>query len=170
MITRGDIVLRALTQDGYDNGAGYDGPNKYSEQLGRPSAEAWCADFVTWVYEKEGLGLPAMQAGCHTGFAYVPAGWAYAQAHDATGYSWESQPGDLVIFGFGSQVPQHVEMATSWTTGRLYTIGGNSNGSNMPGNPYHGDGGVHRHMWVAPLNEGNDQIIGIIKTGKLVTF
>jgi hypothetical protein len=70
-----------------------------------------------------------MQAGCHTGFAYCPDALDYGRAHGAVRNSWESQPGDIVLFDFdGHGVAGHTELVTSYQDGMLFTIGGNSGG------------------------------------------
>jgi hypothetical protein len=50
----------------------------------------------------------------------------------------------------------------------LYTIGGNSGPSNV--DHFDGTGGVHRHRWNAPAGHGNDQVLVVIDTAKVVGF
>jgi hypothetical protein len=50
MPTRADIVKRATRYQGYLSGKGFNQKNKFSDFLGHP-AEAWCADFVTAIYD-----------------------------------------------------------------------------------------------------------------------
>ena len=97
MTTRDQIVSTALGFNGTGNGQGYDGPNPFSADLSRP-AEAWCGDFVTDIYKRAQIPLPAMQPGCRTGFAYCPDAVGYGQAHGATRGSWEAEPGDITLF------------------------------------------------------------------------
>jgi hypothetical protein len=169
MTTRSDVIAKALSYNGLEDGTGYPGPaNVFEAALQRP-IEYWCGDFVTAIYKMCGLPLPSMQAGESTGFSYVPDAEYVAQAkHDWT-TSWEAQPGDLAIFCFdGSGVAAHVEMVTSYEDDSLETIGGDSGGSNIDG--FSGQGGVHRHAWTAPAGVGNPEILGIVQVAGLVTF
>ncbi|HEV2451712.1 MAG TPA: peptidoglycan-binding domain-containing protein [Streptosporangiaceae bacterium] len=168
MTTRDEIVHTALSFNGTRDGQGYDGPNPFSPDLGRP-AEAWCGDFVTDMYKRAQIPLPSMQQYCRTGFAYCPAAVSYAQAHGATRSSWQAQPGDIVLFDWtGQGVAEHTELATGYQGGALFTIGGNSGPSNVDN--FRGEGGVHRHSWNAPSGQGNNQILVVIDTSKIVQF
>ena len=85
------------------------------------------------------------------------------------GDSWQAEPGDIVLFDFnGDGVADHTEIVTGYHGGELFTIGGNSGPSNVDG--YHGQGGVHRHRWPAPAGQGNNQILAVIDTAKVVRF
>jgi peptidoglycan hydrolase-like protein with peptidoglycan-binding domain len=168
MTERGDIVRLALSYNGYLNGAGYDGPNQFSAALGHPP-EAWCGDFVSNVFRVAGLPLPSMQDGIATGFSYCPSALAYAHEHNAVITSWESQPGDIFLFDWnGNGEPDHTELGTGYVNPGAYTIGGNSGPSNVDG--YTGTGGVHRHVWNAPVGQGNNLILAVIDASKLVKF
>lgn len=174
MPARLDVVKLALTFDGVKDGAGYDGENPFSTDLGRP-AEAWCGDYYTDMFKRAGVPLPSMQPGCKTGFAYVPDAWALAQKKGATRPSWEAQPGDAVIFGGPGWNPKvrpgfpcHVELFEKRDGNDAHTIGGNSGASNE--NQFRGRGGVHQHIWRAPAGVGNDLIIGVIDISKFVVF
>jgi hypothetical protein len=106
-----------------------------------------------------------MQAGAHTGFAYVPSGWAYGVQHGATRSSYEAKPGDIVCFdwtkaGTCSTGNSHTGLVDHWANGTLFTIEGNSGPS----------GGVNAKQWQAPQGQGNVLIAGVINTGKLVKF
>jgi hypothetical protein len=168
MTTRSDVVNIALGYNGTCDGQSYDGPNPFSADLGRP-AEAWCGDFVTDAYKRAQIPLPSMQPGCRTGFAYCPDAVDYGQAHGATRYSWEAEPGDIVLFDWnGDGVADHTEIATGYQGGALFTIGGNSAPSNI--DSFRGDGGVHRHSWEAPAGQGNNLVLVVIDTSKVVQF
>jgi Putative peptidoglycan binding domain len=168
MTTRDQIVSTALGFNGKDNGNGYDGPNPFSADLSRP-AEAWCGDFVTDMYKRAQIPLPAMQNGLRTGFAYCPAAVGYGHNHGATRYSWQAEPGDIVLFDWnGDGTADHTELATAYQGGALFTIGGNSGPSNVDG--FKGQGGVHRHRWNAPAGQGNAQVLVVINTAKVVSF
>ena len=163
MTTRAAVVVKALSFDGAYNGWGYDCPNEFSADLGRPT-EAWCGDFVTDIYKRAGLPLPPMQPWCRTGFAAVPAGVAAAQAKGAFLRSWQALPADVVVFGN----EQHVEIVTAYREPYLYSIGGNSGPSNV--DEYVGQGGVHRHVTDVPVGMGNEDIAGVIAMGSFVAF
>jgi len=166
--TRDDIVRTALGYNGACNGQGYDGPNPFSADLSRP-AEAWCGDFVTDVYKQAQIPLPSMQPGCRTGFAYCPDAVDFGRAHGATRSSWEAEPGDIVLFDWnGDGVADHTEITTGYQGGALFTIGGNSGPSNV--DSFRDDGGVHRHRWEAPAGQGNNEVLVVIDTSKVVLF
>ena len=168
MTTRSDIVSTALGFNGTRNGQGYNGPNPFSANLRRP-AEAWCGDYVTDIYKRAQLPLPSMQPGCRTGFAYCPDAVDYGRRHGATRWSWQAGPGDIALFDWGGDgVADHTEIVTGYQGGVLFTIGGNSGPSNVDG--FTGDGGVHRHRWNAPSGQGNNQVLVVIDTSKVVSF
>jgi hypothetical protein len=168
MTTRDQIVRTALSFNGRCNGQGYNGPNPFSADLCRPE-EAWCADFVTDIYKRAQIPLPPMQDGFRTGFAYCPAAVLYGRAHHATRSSWQAEPGDIVLFDWkGDGIADHTEIVTGYQGGVLFTMGGNSGPSNVDG--FGGQGGVHRHRWNAPAKHGNDQILVVLDTSKVVRF
>lgn len=168
MTTRSDIVHTALSFNGTCNGQGYNGPNPFSANLRRP-AEAWCGDFVTDMYKRAQIPLPPMQPGCRTGFAYCPDAVDYGRKHSATRNSWQSEPGDIVLFDWdGHGLADHTEIVTGYQGGVLFTVGGNSGPSNVDG--FGGQGGVHRHRWNAPSGHGNDQILVVLDASKVVSL
>jgi hypothetical protein len=168
MTTRDQIVRTAMSFNGRLNGQGYNGANPFSHDLNRP-VEAWCGDFVTDIYKRAQIPLPSMQPGCRTGFAYCPDAVDYGRRHHVTRNSWQAEPGDIVLFEFnGDGISDHTEIVTGYNGGVVFTIGGNSGSSNVDG--YHGQGGVHRHRWHAPAEQGNNQILTVINTAKVVRF
>lgn len=168
MTTRAAVASEALRFNGYEDGAGYDSPNQFSADLGRPT-ESWCGDYVTDVYKRIGLRLPSMQGGCSTGFAYVPSAVSAARARGAFVRSWQARVADLVCFDWnGDGLADHTELVTSYSGGVLYTIGGNSGPSDV--DHFVGQGGVHRHAWNAPTNVGNRLILGVVAIEHFVTF
>ena len=133
MTTRDQIVSTALGFNGTCDGQGYNGPNPFSADLSRP-AEAWCGDYVTDIYKRAQIPLPSMQPGDRTGFAYCPDAVDYSRTHDATRWSWQAEPGDIVLFDWnGDGVADHTEIVTGYQDGVLFTIGGNSGPSNVDG-------------------------------------
>lgn len=174
MTTRAQLANLALADNGLYDGCDYPGPgNKFDQWLERPN-EYWCADTVTYWFAQAGLTLPLMQAhlpGKQTGYAYCPSAVNYGRAHSAVIPSWEAQPGDIVLFDWnGDGCADHTELVTSHDTahGVLYTIGGDSGPSNI--DHFKGQGGVHRHSWLAPAGHGNSQILAVLDASKLVTF
>jgi Putative peptidoglycan binding domain len=168
MTTRDQIVRTALSFNGHGDGDGYDHANPFSADLGLPP-EAWCGDFVTDIYRRAEIPLPSMQPGFRTGFAYCPDAVNYGRAHNATCFSWQAEPGDIVLFDWnGDNTSDHTEIAISYADGKLSTIGGNSGPSNF--DRFTGQGGVHRHQWEAPAGQGNNNVLVVINTSKLVRF
>jgi hypothetical protein len=168
MTTREQIVRTALGFNGTGNGHGYDRANPFSADLSRPE-EAWCGDFVTDIYKRAQIPLPSMQPGNRTGFAYCPDAVEYGRKHDATRNSWQAELGDIALFDWnGDGIADHTEIITSYQGGVLFTIGGNSGPSNVDG--FSGQGGVHRHRWNAPAGQGNDQVLVVVDTSKVVIF
>lgn len=170
MVTRADVVAKALSYDGYHNGVGYPGPqNEFSADLNRPS-EFWCGDFVTDIFKRLGIALPSMQDSCRTGYAYCPSGEDACKSKKAFKSSWEAQPGDFVFFNIpgADHWPSHTGIVEKWENGVLWTIEGDSNASNVDN--YRGNGGVHRHKWSAPKGVGNSIINGIGDADAFVDF
>jgi len=102
MTIRHKNVSAALGDNGSCDRQGYDCPNPFSADRGRP-AEACCGDFVTDMYMRAQVPLPLMQPGCWTGFAY-----------------WD-----------GDGTADHTESGTGYRDRALFTIGGNSAPSNV---------------------------------------
>jgi N-acetylmuramoyl-L-alanine amidase len=96
--------------------------------------EAWCADFVSWVYKEAGTPFTDGGAG----------GWQHPSVLELQGWfkkkhiyfdvgSQQPQPGD-VAFYIGSQTPdggstQHVNLVISVNGDKMVTIGGNESNS-----------------------------------------
>lgn len=160
MTTRLQVAQIAESLVGTVHVSGYDQPNPFSRDLGRP-VEAWCGDFVTDVYKRAGIPLPSMQGGCRTGFAYCPSAVNWARVHNAVVASWQAKPGDLVLFDWNANgEADHVEMAQGHSGDQLVTVGGNS-GPN---------GGVNRHTWTAPAGRGNRLILAVLDASHAVHF
>lgn len=114
------MLNEARSQLGYHEGAG--NRNKFSSALGRP-AEAWCADFVSYVAKK---------AGFHVNTASAQGVANYLQQQGTWKGRHNPQPGDAVTFRWdGSHGwADHVGIVEKVFTqnGRTYvqTIEGNS--------------------------------------------
>jgi peptidoglycan hydrolase-like protein with peptidoglycan-binding domain len=89
--------------------------NPFSKYFGRP-AEAWCADFVSYAFEK--AGHPIGQKG--VGIPYVPNMISFFRSKGKWGHT--PKPGAVVVFNGGS----HVGIVTSVKNGVVHTIEGNT--------------------------------------------
>lgn len=103
------------------------------------AAEAWCADFTSWVFKQ--AGAPLGKDG--RGEDYVPflKDWAKQQGRWKTS---DPQPGDAIIFnwdGNKSANPDHVGVVVKVEGGRIYTVEGNSS-DKVNRNSYVIDAGV----------------------------
>lgn len=86
--------------------------------------ESWCADFVSYIFDKAGAPLKDGQ-----GEDYVPAltQWAKEKGrfHEPNGY--DPKPGDALVFDWeGDGTLDHVGIVEKVENGRVYTIEGNS--------------------------------------------
>jgi hypothetical protein len=86
--------------------------------------QAWCAMFVSWVFDQADLPIPAKQA---KGFAYCPDGVNYFKRSNR----WSNQPlvGDVVFYKFDQdQLADHVGIVESINIdGSIVAIEGNTN-------------------------------------------
>lgn len=90
---------------------------KYPNAFGRGS-EAWCADFVSWVNT---------QAGNPMNSSYVPAMYDQLQAEGKWKGRSNPQPGDIVIFDWYGEGPEHVGLVKGVNgDGTIQTIEGNT--------------------------------------------
>lgn len=157
-----------LSFNGWGDGYGYPGrcPNPADTYLGRP-CEYSCADGYTFACKHTGYRLPVMQTGLATGFAFCPAGMAYAQGKHATRPSWEAEIADAVFIHTGSGAqPGHVEMVYGRDGDTLFTFGWDSGPSNV--DHYTGQGGCHKHAWNCPPGVGNSAIMTTMDLSKIV--
>lgn len=90
-------------------------------------AGAWCADFVSYVYELSGKPFPGGK------ISSVAAMQAYFQNEGIwhpRGDGYTPQPGDVVVYNEGwGPYPQHVNMVMSVENNIITTIGGNEGNS-----------------------------------------
>lgn len=167
-MTLADIAVRALTHNGYHDGAGYLTPSPWNAYTG---GVADCALFACAMARDAGYRLPkwgteARFNGTGEGFQYVPTGWVNARkVPGATVSSWQAPVGAFALFNWlGDAQPignnSHIEVVTGYVNGVLYTVGQDSGPSNVDG--FKGRGGVHRHAWSAPVGVGNPLIQGIV--------
>ncbi len=95
--------------------------NPFSRYFGRPS-EAWCADFVSYVFEKS--GRPLGQNG--VGFAAVRDMAAWFQRRGAY-FHGTPKPGDVIFFdNTRPGTYNHVGVVSRVEGGVVYTIEGNT--------------------------------------------
>lgn len=106
--------------------------------------QPWCATFVSWVFHKAGLPLPASTA---KGFAYTPSGAAWFQKQGRW-HNTQPRAGDVVFFdwpGDGVNRISHVGIVDSVNpNGSVNTIEGNTQ-PGTAGNQSDG-GAVHRRV------------------------
>lgn len=109
--------------------------NKYAQEIA-PAAngQAWCAIFVSWVFEKADLPLPKLQSAISSGFAYCPYAVNYARQHGQTVPFEEAQPGDIALFDWdrNNGAADHVGIVESGQAlGVITTLEGNTSLSNQ---------------------------------------
>lgn len=95
---------------------------KYIKAAGGTGYEAWCGDFVRWVFKQRGLTPPPTR--------YVPDLMKWAKQNHKLVNTASARPGDLVTFDWnGDGVADHVELVRGKIKGGLATIGGNTSGN-----------------------------------------
>lgn len=99
---------------------------KYSQG----AQEAWCADFVSWVWNTAGVPMSNPNSGSWR----IPGVYTlqdYLQSVHRLhlqGSDYQPQPGDLVLWKTGSRFGAHTNLVLSDRDGRLTTVGGNQPG------------------------------------------
>lgn len=96
MTSAADVLAIARNEIGYKESPSGSNRTKYGQWYGL-NGEPWCAMFVSWVFDKAGLRLPASTS---KGFAYTPAGaaWFKRQGKWLTNISTKVTPGMVVFF------------------------------------------------------------------------
>jgi len=87
---------------------------------------AWCAIFVSWVYNRAGFKLPEINKG-YQGFHYVQSGHNYYRKTKEL--TTEPKMGDIVFFEFGKDnLDDHVGLFVKWSDDKksIYTVEGNT--------------------------------------------
>lgn len=93
---------------------------RYIRAGGGTGYEAWCGDFVMWVFKQRGLKAPPARS--------VPALMTWARKNNKLVSN--PRPGDLVTFDWnGDGTADHVEMVRRRVKGGVATIGGNTSGN-----------------------------------------
>lgn len=88
------------------------------------SAEPWCADFVSWAWQRAGVPLGFGGRGSD----YVPELSAWAKLSHRWHWardSYRPRPGDLVVFRSGRSRRGHIGLVTSFNNGWIRTVEGN---------------------------------------------
>lgn len=145
-VTRWQITQTAAKEVGYTETGGRDGRSgnitkywaaRYPAWQGQP----WCGAFVDWVLARHRVdGYPIGR----NGIFYTPSIVAAAKSKGV----WRTnlagaQPGDIVLFNFGSGGAKHVGFVEKYLgSGRVQTIEGNTSSGNV-GSQNDG-GGVYR--------------------------
>ncbi len=102
---------------------GNKGGQKYWSWWGYGSRQPWCAMFVSWVANENGLidkgVIPKFQA-CRAGVAW------FKNAGQWKGNSYSPKPGDIVFFDWDHNgVSDHVGIVEYVSNGKIHTIEGN---------------------------------------------
>jgi uncharacterized protein (TIGR02594 family) len=91
------------------------------------AAEAWCADFVSYVTEKAGVPI---NDGKGEDYVQSMADWAKGKGRfKEAGH--QPKPGDIIVFEWGDNNGKldHTGIVEKVENGRVYTIEGNSSDS-----------------------------------------
>lgn len=126
------VLAKAASQLGYTESPAGSNRTKYGLWYGL-NGNPWCAMFVSWVLHQVGYPLAIQTA---KGFAWTPAGVAYAKANKRWIGPNDLKPGDLIFFNFDNDAgPEHVGIVEKRiAAGHYTTIEGNTSaGSNANG-------------------------------------
>lgn len=115
-------VLRLLKEEYKTQPAG----TKYSAGV----SEAWCADFVSWIFNEAGVPL----SNPNSGYWRIPGTFTlrdyYEQAgrFKAANSGYSPKVGDIMLYDNPSPFGQHTNIVIENTNGVITTIGGNEPG------------------------------------------
>jgi len=99
---------------------------KYSEGI----EEAWCADFVSWVFNEAGVPLLNPNSGSWR----IPGTYTLREYYESTGKlqlansDYVPKVGDVMLYDNPSSFGQHVNIVIKNDDGVITTIGGNEPG------------------------------------------
>lgn len=102
------------------------GGTKYSEGV----SEAWCADFVSWVFNEAGVPL----SNPNSGYWRIPGTYTLRDYYEQAGRFKSAQSGyspkvgDIMLYDNPSPFGQHTNIVVENTDGIVTTIGGNEPG------------------------------------------
>lgn len=136
MIDGKKIVEMAVPELGYKEIPAGSNKTKYGKWFGFDGV-AWCAMFVSWVYDRAGfplgnIGFTKGFAGCQSGFDFFKKkGWIIPSS--------QAQPGDIVLFDWnGDKRYDHTGIFVSHDGGDKFisiegntAIGNDSNGGEV---------------------------------------
>ena len=155
------IVKKAVSQIGTREGK--NNANKYGEAYGWDNV-AWCVIFVWWVFMECGASM-LFYGGKKTASCTAVYKWAKQAGLIVNKYS--AKPGDLVLFKFSSDPPDHIGIIESAGASRLVTIEGNTSSGNS-GSQANGDGVYRRYrsysQVYAVIRPKYDTVKGTVKT------
>lgn len=132
------LISNAKLELGYQEGANND--TKYGKWYGLNN-NPWCAMFVSWVFNKSGLGAQVAASG-KKGFASCDAGLKWFAKKGKLVPIGEAQAGDIAFFQFDDDAqPDHVGIIVknNKKLKRLVCIEGNT-ASDAKGSQSNGDG------------------------------
>jgi hypothetical protein len=117
-----DKIITLLKQEYASNPPG----SKYSQG----SNEAWCANFVSWIYKESGVPLE----NPHSGSWRIPGTYTLREYYQAIGKfhtidsGYIPKIGDIMLYDNPSSFGQHTNMIIAIDNGKVTTIGGNEPG------------------------------------------
>lgn len=132
------LVKKAISQIGTKEGK--NNANKYGKAYGWDNV-AWCVIFIWWLFMSCGASR-LFYDGKKT--ASCTAVYKWAKAAGLLVNKYNAKAGDLVLFKFSSNPPDHIGIVESAGASRLVTIEGNTSSGNS-GSQSNGDGVYRRY-------------------------
>jgi len=110
MTKREEIISIATKELGYKESPPNSNLNKYGEWYGL-NGVAWCAIFVSWVYDQ--AGVPLGNVDRPNGYQYCPSALAFWKRHDNV--TVQPAMGDIVLFDWnGDNRADHTGIFKRW--------------------------------------------------------
>lgn len=122
---REQVAEIALKEVGTTENPAGSNNTKYGEWY-KLNGVAWCAIFVSWVYNRAGITLPEINKG-YQGLHYVPSGHNYWRKQNEL--TTEPKLGDIVLFEFGhDHLDDHIGIFIKWDVKgeSFYSVEGNT--------------------------------------------
>lgn len=138
------LVSVAVSQIGTKEGKNND--NKYGKAYGWNNV-AWCVIFVWWCFLQ--AGAPGLFYGGKK-TASCTAVYNWAKSAGLLVSVKDIRPGDLLLFKFSSNPPDHIGIAESAGSSRITSIEGNTSSGNS-GSQSNGDGVYRRYRTVSQI-------------------
>lgn len=142
--TATQIVDLAISQIGTKEGKNND--NKYGKAYGWNNV-AWCVIFVWWCFLE--AGAPGLFYGGKK-TASCTAVYKWAKSAGLLVSATNARAGDLVLFKFSSNPPDHIGIVESAGSSRITTIEGNTSSGNS-GSQANGDGVYRRYRYPSQI-------------------